>query len=128
MPVRTTMNVSVTPEIERFVKGLVQGGRYHSASEVFRDGLRLLEQAERRRLLEKAILEGLTPDEETRLPPELLERARSQVRAKIDEGLESLKRGEKTDGEEFFARWRRRIEAEIRQVEDPTASTTASAS
>ena len=115
------MNVSVTPELELFVKGLVESGRYRSSSEVFRDGLRLLELVERRRLLEKAILEGLTPEEEARVPAELLEQARSQVRAKIDEGLESLDRGEKIGGEEFFARWRRRIDAESTRLEQSTA-------
>ena len=38
------MNVSLTPELERFVNGKVGSGRYHSASEVIREGLRLLKQ------------------------------------------------------------------------------------
>ena len=77
------MNVSITPELERFVQDLVSSGRYHSASEVFRDGLRLLEEAERGRLLEKWLIEGLTPDERAKLPAGLLEQARSQIGAKI---------------------------------------------
>jgi len=105
------MNVSITPELERFVQGLVASGRYHSASEVFRDGLRLLEQSERRRLLEKWLGEGLAADERARLPAGLLEQARSQIGAKIQEGLEALKRGSVVDGDEFFARWRARLEA-----------------
>ena len=71
------MNVSVTPELERFVQDLVASGRYQSASEVFREGLRLLEQAERRRLLEKWLAEGLTPEERARVPANLLDEARS---------------------------------------------------
>lgn len=106
------MNVSVTPELERFVKDLVRTGRYHSASEVIRDGLRLLELAERRRLLEKAIIEGLTPEEEGQLAAELLERVRSDIRAKIQEGFDSLDCGDSVDGEEFFSRWRERIAAD----------------
>jgi antitoxin ParD1/3/4 len=37
------MNVSLTPELEEFVSGQVQSGRYNSASEVVREALRLLE-------------------------------------------------------------------------------------
>ena len=105
------MNVSVTPELERFVQDLVASGRYHSASEVFRDGLRLLEQAERRRLLEKWLADGLTPEEQAKLPPGVLEKARSRIQAKIQEGLEALDRGDVVDGEEFFARWKSSLEA-----------------
>lgn len=104
------MNVSVTPELEKFVQELVSSGRYHSASEVFRDGLRLLEQAERRRLLEKWLTEGLTPEEENTLPTGVLDKARSRLQAKIQEGLDALERGEMVDGDEFFARWKTRLE------------------
>ncbi|MFI5459736.1 MAG: type II toxin-antitoxin system ParD family antitoxin [Isosphaerales bacterium] len=38
------MNVSLTPELEQYVSGKVQSGLYHSASEVIREGLRLLKQ------------------------------------------------------------------------------------
>lgn len=38
------MNISLTPELERFVNGKVEGGMYHSASEVIREGLRLLKE------------------------------------------------------------------------------------
>lgn len=45
------MKVSLTNELESFVDRLVASGMYHSASEVVRDGLRLLrEQDEIRRL------------------------------------------------------------------------------
>ena len=36
------MNVSLTQELERFVKDQVDAGRYQTASEVVRDGLRIL--------------------------------------------------------------------------------------
>ena len=36
------MNVSLTPELEKFVTERVQSGMYHSASEVVREALRLL--------------------------------------------------------------------------------------
>jgi antitoxin ParD1/3/4 len=38
------MNVSLTPELEQYVNGKVQSGLYHSASEVIREGLRLLRE------------------------------------------------------------------------------------
>lgn len=116
MAIRASMNVSVTPELEQFVQSLVDSGRYHSASEVFRDGLRLLEKAEQRRLMEKFIAEGLTPDEEKRMPPGVLEKFRSRMSQKIEEGLNSLARGEWVDGEDFFARWKKRL-ADLRQGE-----------
>jgi len=38
------MNVSLTPELEKFVSAKVGSGRYNSASEVVREALRLLEE------------------------------------------------------------------------------------
>ena len=40
------MNVSLTNELESFIDGLVASGMYFSASEVVRDGLRLLKDQE----------------------------------------------------------------------------------
>ena len=57
---------------ETFVKGLVESGRYNNASEVVRDGLRMLEDreklreikiAELRRLAEEGFLSGLSEDD-----------------------------------------------------------------
>lgn len=50
MPIqRTSLNVSLTPELERFITARVASGRYQTASEVVRAGLRLLEQSELRK-------------------------------------------------------------------------------
>jgi len=38
------MNVSLTPELKKFVSAKVESGRYNSASEVVREALRLLEE------------------------------------------------------------------------------------
>jgi antitoxin ParD1/3/4 len=43
------MNVSLTPELNKFVSGKVESGRYNSASEVVREALRLLEEHDRAR-------------------------------------------------------------------------------
>jgi antitoxin ParD1/3/4 len=40
------VNVSLTPELEKFVEAKVESGRYTSASEVVREALRLLEEQE----------------------------------------------------------------------------------
>lgn len=54
------MNVSLTPELERFVNAKVEGGRYNSASEVVREALRLLEEHDAVRVAQLAELnEGL---------------------------------------------------------------------
>jgi len=38
------MNISLTPELEQYVHRKVRSGLYHSASEVIREGLRLLKE------------------------------------------------------------------------------------
>ena len=54
------MNVSLTKELEDFTRGLVATGRYNSASEVVRSGLRLLEEREAsNRTLRALIQEGI---------------------------------------------------------------------
>ncbi|MEA2738546.1 MAG: hypothetical protein QOH05_1853 [Acetobacteraceae bacterium] len=42
-------NVHLTPELERFARECVEGGRYNNVSEVVRASLRLLQDAEERR-------------------------------------------------------------------------------
>lgn len=51
-------NVHLTPELERFARKCVEGGRYNNVSEVVRSGLRLLQEAEdRRRQFQKMLRE-----------------------------------------------------------------------
>lgn len=57
------MNVSIGDRWERFVESVVKGGRYGSASEVVREGLRLVEEREAKlralqETLERSIAEG----------------------------------------------------------------------
>lgn len=73
------MNVSLTPELERFIAEQVESGRYRSASEVVRDAVRLLQaQLEER----AAKLEAL--------------------RAAVEVGLAELDRGEGLSAEEVL--------------------------
>ena len=48
------MNVSLTPELEKFVNAKVGSGRYNSASEVVREALRLLEEHDSARAAQMA--------------------------------------------------------------------------
>lgn len=55
---------SIGSHYESFIRGLIDSGRYTSASEVLRDGLRLLEEREEQReakltVLRQAIREGM---------------------------------------------------------------------
>lgn len=113
MPAANARNVSLTDEQDALVERLVKSGRYATASEVIRDGLRLLQRDEESRLMEKWLVEGLEPNEEASLPSGLLDRARETIRAKVREGLEQARRGEFVDDEEVFARLKARIEAAI---------------
>jgi antitoxin ParD1/3/4 len=70
MAIRSSMNVSLTPELQHFVESRVDTGRYQTASEVVREGLRLLEERERSR-----------------------ETALEELRAKIKRGIEQADRG-----------------------------------
>ena len=38
------MNISLNPHFDSFINNLINSGKYNSASEVIREGLRLLEQ------------------------------------------------------------------------------------
>ena len=52
-------NVHLTPELERFTRECVEGGRYNNVSEVVRSGLRLLQEAENRRRQFQGMLQEL---------------------------------------------------------------------
>ena len=71
------MNVSLSPELERRVAEKVASGLYTSASEVVREALRLLFEAD-----------------------ELKARRLEQLNTDIKVGLDQLDRGEGVDGEE----------------------------
>ncbi len=82
------MNVSLTPELEKLVENKVQSGRYQSASEVIREGLRLLDDQDRLRAVQI-----------------------EEVRRKIQIGIDQLDRGEGIDGGRILAELKEKSEA-----------------
>jgi antitoxin ParD1/3/4 len=114
MSIRQSVNVSITPQLDRFVLDQVASGHYNSVSEVVRDGLRLLEQAERRRILEEWLADNLTPRGRAKLTPEVLAGARALVGAKIQEALDAAASGKAFDSRKFLDRWKARLIAAAR--------------
>lgn len=111
MPAKNTRNVALTDEQNALVDRLVRSGRYASASEVVRDGLRRLEREEEERLLQKWLAVGLSPEEEASIHPERLGRLKEIIRAKVREGLDEARQGKLIDGETYMARWKARLDA-----------------
>jgi antitoxin ParD1/3/4 len=87
------MNVSLTPELEKFVQQKVKTGRYLSASEVILEALRLLKERDIQRQMR-------------------LEKLRLEVTV----GIEQSNRGETFDGEEVVAELLEEIELEERVI------------
>jgi antitoxin ParD1/3/4 len=87
------MNVSLTPELDRYVASKVQTGLYNSASEVLREALRLMQEKDEIRDLQLA-----------------------EVRLKIQNGLDALANGDFVEGtskelyDHTIARSRKRLE------------------
>lgn len=52
MTARFSRNVSLTPELDDWIEGLIASGAYASASEIMREGLRLLRDRADSRTLE----------------------------------------------------------------------------
>jgi antitoxin ParD1/3/4 len=88
MAIRTSLNVSLTPELDEFVHQRVATGRYQTASEVVREGLRLLENQERDR-----------------------EAAYAALKTKLERGSSQADQGEFVDPDEVL----KKIDARKRQ-------------
>ena len=84
------MNVSRTAELENLVHSKVKSGRYLSASEVIREGLRLLEERDL-----------------------LFELRLADLQQKVSVGVEQADRGELIDADDVFAD----LEADTQQIE-----------
>jgi antitoxin ParD1/3/4 len=85
------MNVSLTSELEQYVQEKVASGLYYSASEVIREGLRLLKEREqfqqvRLQELQRDIQAGLDSGEPTPLDmQDVKEKARQRRRRRQSE-------------------------------------------
>ena len=53
------MNVSLTPELERLVQRKVKSGEYQTASEVIREGLRLIKERDKQAWLRAEIQKAI---------------------------------------------------------------------
>jgi len=111
MPSRQTRNVSLPEHQDAFVDAMVAGGRYQTASEVVRDGPRLLEEVEHRRLLEEWIYEGLSAEEEEQLPSSLKEKVRTHFQELVERAMQDVEAGRASDGPAAMQRLRERLEA-----------------
>ena len=102
MPAQSSKSVVLTPHLEAFIDEMVASGRYQNASEVMREGLRLLE---RREVAERAELAWL--------------------RDQVAEGLAEAERGEFAEGsvEEIF----RTINRELDEAEQADGSSAGRA-
>jgi antitoxin ParD1/3/4 len=87
------MNVSLTPELEQLVQQKVKSGRYLSASEVVREGLRLLEERDR-----------------------LYQARLADLQKEITLGIESSERGEVYDGETVIQELRQKNQQRTNQL------------
>jgi len=84
---RTTVNVSLTPELDAFLESRVKSGRYQTTSEVVREALRLLERHEKGR-----------------------EDALQRLKSKLRKGAKQADHGELLDADEVFDELREMIE------------------
>jgi antitoxin ParD1/3/4 len=84
---RTTVNVSLTPELNAFLQNRVKSGRYQTTSEVVREALRLLERHETDR-----------------------EQTLRELKTKLRRGAAQAERGELLDGEKVFQELRELIQ------------------
>jgi putative addiction module CopG family antidote len=86
------MNVSITDQLAKYVRARVKSGRFNSASEVVRDALRRMEEAEQRALrvgnpTVEDVVTDLTAIEE------------EAIRRRVWESIAEIDRGEYTEYE-----------------------------
>jgi len=79
------MNISITPELEKFVQQEVKTGLYQSASEVIRAALRRLKEDKEKRKSRFVVSSN------------------AELEEKLIEGISELDRGEGLPGEQVFA-------------------------
>ena len=89
---RSTVNVSLTPELNAFLERKVASGRYQTTSEVVREALRLLERQDDDRSA-----------------------ALRELKAKLERGARQAEHGELLDGEAAFEEMKGQIAGRRKQ-------------
>ena len=93
----STMNISLTPQLEKLVQDRVKSGRYTSASEVIREALRLMENRDR-----------------------ALEQGSAQLQSDVQEGLRDLEAGRASPFDDAAVeRIKRAGRAKLQSVKSP---------
>ncbi|NJK73996.1 MAG: type II toxin-antitoxin system ParD family antitoxin [Oscillatoriales cyanobacterium RU_3_3] len=82
------MNITLTPEQEKYVRSQLEGGKYNSVEQLISKALQLLEEQNRASAEQKRL---------------------EELRLKIASGTEQIARGQVTDGEIVFARLQEKI-------------------
>ena len=82
----TQITVTLPPELDAFIEERVHSGRFATAGEAVREGLRLLEEREHER---EAVI--------------------TELRQQIEIGFEQAKAGKLSDGRAFFEQLRQKI-------------------
>ena len=82
----TQITVTLPPELEAFIEERVAAGRFATAGEAVREGLRLLEERELER-----------------------ESVLTELRQEIEVGVEQAKAGQLRDGKAFFEQLRQKL-------------------
>ena len=77
---RTTLNVSLTPELSLFIDNKLKSGLYTSGSELIREALRLFKKYE-----------------------DVKDSTIAEMKARIEAGMEQAKEGKVIEGEKVFA-------------------------
>lgn len=88
------MNISLSPEIEKFIESQVESGKYPSAEEVIVAGIKLLEERER-----------------------IYKRRFEELKREIMLGVETSERGEVVDGETVFSQLQQKLQQRREQVD-----------
>src|SRR4051812_29040689 len=87
MAEKLTKNISLTSHLDKYIDAKVRSGRYQSASEVVREGLRLMEERDA---------------------------ALAQTRRAIEEGWQQSERGEGRDGEQVMQEMRQKLVRKVK--------------
>jgi putative addiction module CopG family antidote len=84
------MNISISPEMAKFIRSKVKAGGYTNISEVVRTAVRRMQEEEAREVrLSRAAADGMLDD--------LTDREKASIRQRVLSGFAAIERGEYTD-------------------------------